>query len=240
MPGRDRRADNELPPPLPPETRTIGQLVAESVRFYGRRFWRGLALGFSPAVLVVVLADAARPVWFIVMWTVGALLLSGSYVFAAALVADVDLTRRTFVRALAVAVAVFLPFPLLVSLFIIPGLLWFALLGLAVPASVIEGLGFRASLGRGLELARADFVHALGSLTTLAVTAFLTQGVLFFLLRGQGDATTRAAAFLASLVISPVVFIGAAMLYVDQAARVRKGVPTGSARAGAEEPSTGS
>jgi hypothetical protein len=97
---------------------------------------------------------------------------------------------------------------------------------------VIEGLSFRAALGRGLELARADFVHALGSLTTLAVTAFLTQGVLFFLLRGQGDATTSAAAFLASLVISPVVFIGAAMLYLDQAARVRTGTRRGGYRSG--------
>ena len=41
----------ELPPPLPPETRTVGQLVAESIRFYGEHFWPVLALGL-PLVAV--------------------------------------------------------------------------------------------------------------------------------------------------------------------------------------------
>ena len=90
-----------------------------------------------------------------------------------------------------------------------------------MPAVVIEGRGFRDALRRGIELARADYVHALGSLCTLSITAFLTQGVLFFLLRGAGDAATSVAGFLASLVVSPLVFLGAAMLYYDQAARVR-------------------
>src|ERR687886_556703 len=52
-PNRSRR---ELPPPLPPETRTVGQLVAEAVRFYGNRFWPSLALGAPPAILVVAVA----------------------------------------------------------------------------------------------------------------------------------------------------------------------------------------
>ena len=59
---------------------------------------------------------------------------------------------------------IFVPFPLLISLFVLPGLGWLALVGLAVPAVVIEGRGFRDALRRGIELARADYVHALGSL----------------------------------------------------------------------------
>ena len=39
-----------LPPPLPPETRTVGQLVAETLRLYGRRFWLVLPLGLPIAV----------------------------------------------------------------------------------------------------------------------------------------------------------------------------------------------
>ena len=35
-------ARTQLPPPLPPETRTVGQLVAESIRLYGARFWPSL------------------------------------------------------------------------------------------------------------------------------------------------------------------------------------------------------
>ena len=45
----------QLPPPLPPETRTVGQLVAESLRLYGARFWPSLALGIGP-----VLSSASR------------------------------------------------------------------------------------------------------------------------------------------------------------------------------------
>ena len=40
----------ELPPPLPPERRTVGQLVAESIRAYQQSFWRCLPLGLPLAV----------------------------------------------------------------------------------------------------------------------------------------------------------------------------------------------
>jgi hypothetical protein len=50
---------------------------------------------------------------------------------------------------------------------------------------------------------------------------FLTGLMLFFLLQGVGESTVRVAAFLALLVLSPVFLLGAGLLYVDQAARVR-------------------
>ena len=39
----------ELPAPLPPHERTVGQLIAESIRFYGSRFWAvlGVILPFT-------------------------------------------------------------------------------------------------------------------------------------------------------------------------------------------------
>jgi hypothetical protein len=40
------------------------------------------------------------------------------------------------------------------------------------------------------------------------------------LLHTQGNQTERVAVVLADLVLSPLLFIGAALLYVDQAARV--------------------
>ena len=52
-----------MPPPLPPETRTVGQLVAESLKLYGARFWPSLALGIGPALFGVAdreLEGAAR------------------------------------------------------------------------------------------------------------------------------------------------------------------------------------
>ena len=48
----------------------------------------------------------------------------------------------------------------------------------------------------------------------------MTQIGAAMLLQGFADNSERAAAFLAGLVLSPVLFMGAALLYVDQAARV--------------------
>jgi hypothetical protein len=141
-------------------------------------------------------------------------------VIASAVVNGVSLRRRSTVNAAIVGAVVYLPFPLLTALFILPGLAWLALVGLAVPAAIAESLGIRAALRRGLALGRADYVHALGGLATLTMLVFVTQIVISLLLQGFADNSERAAAFLAGLVLSPVLFFGAALLYVDQAARI--------------------
>jgi hypothetical protein len=210
----------ELPPPLPPETRTVGQLVAESIRLYGRRFWLALPLGLSVAVLEQGLLEFDSEVRLLLLATIGGALLSVSYAGASALAADTRLTRRSAVVAIAAGALVFVPFPLLILGFILPGLAWLAFIGLVVPVAVIERLGFRAVFGRAMELARADYVHALGSLATLVILYVLTRLVLTLLLRDTGDQTERGAIFLADLVISPLLFLGAALLYFDQRARV--------------------
>jgi hypothetical protein len=64
-----------------------------------------------------------------------------------------------------------------------------------------------------------DYLHALGSLAALALVYFLTSIMLGILLRDQGDQTERIALFLSDLVLAPIVFLGAALLYFDQAAR---------------------
>jgi hypothetical protein len=115
---------------------------------------------------------------------------------------------------------VFAPVPFLVLAYVLPGLIWLASLALLVPVLVVERLPLRASVSRAWRLARADWVHGIGSLLTLAIVVLLTQGVLAFILRGFGDAAIWVAYFLASVVVSPLLFIGTALLYVDQAARV--------------------
>jgi hypothetical protein len=214
------RAKEPLPPPLPPETRTVGQLVAESIRTYGEHFWASIGVGVGPAVATISAAALPRAAEIAFSPTAGALLLSAAYVLASRVVAGDRPARRRLGVALAVGFVVFVPLPFLVTLFILPGLAWVALVGLSVPAAVREGLGFRESFRRGIALARADYVHVLGGLATLAIVAFLTQAVLFFLLRGAGDAALWVALFLADLVISPVFFLGAALLYEDQKARL--------------------
>jgi hypothetical protein len=216
---------SRLPPPLPPETRTVGQLVAETLKLYGTRFWPSLALGIGPALLGVGAAELDGAARVAVVLGAGPVVLGASYAGAVALVQPFGRGGRYLAVALVAGFIAFLP--LCVSrLWIFPGiyllvLAWLALVGLAVPAALVERLGLIDALRRGVRLARADYVHALGSLATLVITIFLTGLVLFFLLRELSDQALRVAALLALLVLSPVFVLGAALLYVDQAARVK-------------------
>ena len=207
---------SELPPPLPPAERTVGQLVAESLRLYGRRFWPSLALGVPPAILNLLARVLEDTLLLVVVPVVGGLLLSLSYVGAVAVASEQPVAVA---RAVAGGVLAFLPFPFFTAFFILPGLVWLAAFGLVVPVLALEEIGFWTAFLRAYKLARADFVHALGSLATLAILVFLTQSMLFFLLRGTGDQTLEIASFVAALVVSPLLFLGSALLYFDQAAR---------------------
>jgi hypothetical protein len=209
----------ELPPPLPPEERTVGQLVGEAIRIYGRNVWKALGIGV-PVAVVNALVWAAPDSAPVLLAAAGALLATFSYVVACSIVTGRSLRSRNTLLAYAIGVLVFVPFPLLAAFFVLPGLVWLSLLGLAVPVALVEGIGIRGSFARALRLARADFVHMLGGLATLALVVFLTQAALFFVLREFAENTRVAAATLASIVVSPIVFLGAALLYVDQEARL--------------------
>ncbi len=219
-------ARSQLPPPLPPERRTVGQLVAEAIRLYGARFWPSLALGIGPALLGVAAAELHGAVRVAIVVGVGPLVLASSYAGAVALVRPIGRGRYVAV-ALAVGYLAFLP--VCVSrLWIFPGIYlvalgWLALVGLAVPAALVERRGYADALRRGVQLARADYIHALGSLATLAITIFLTGLVIFFSLREGSGQALRIAAVLAFIVLAPLFVLGAAVLYVDQAARVESG-----------------
>jgi hypothetical protein len=207
----------ELPPPLPPAERTVGQLVAESMRLYGRRFWPSLALGVPIALLDELSWGRSTDAQTLLLWAWTPLLVA-SMIGAVAIAGDIRRDRLPL--AFAVGVLVFAPVPLLLRLYLLPALAWLALFGLAVPAVLYEGASFRDALIRGRRLASADYVHAFGSLCALAIVTGLSQGMLFLLLHGQADAELRVAGFLAALVVSPLIFLGTALLYFDQAARV--------------------
>jgi hypothetical protein len=216
----------ELPAPLPPEKRTVGQLVAESIRFYGDRFWRALPLGLPLAIADQLSVRQTAGVQMLVYWALTPLFV-GAFVYACTLVHDRPATRT----AVAVALLVYLPFPALRAVFILPGVAWFALLGLAVPAAIVEGLRFRDALVRGRQLGTADYAHALGSLAALVVVVGVAANTLSALLHTQGDSGQRVAVLLSDIVLSPLLFLGGALLYLDQAARV-----VGSARAALHPP----
>jgi hypothetical protein len=215
-----KRVDRPVPPPLPPAQRTIGQLVAESIRLYGRHFLQALPLGVLVAAINQLTVDASR-------FLVGGVLLATAPVFSAAYAyaCRLEVERSVPLRAWAVAIAagslVFVPAALLFPWFALAAVLWLALVGLAVPAAIAEGSSFTGSLRRGFELGRADYVHAAGSLATLVVLFFLVRVGLALVLQSQADNTVRTAIFLADAVIAPLLFLGGAVLYVDQDARLR-------------------
>jgi hypothetical protein len=215
------RAGEPRPAALPPGERTVGQLVAESVRFYGENFVRCLVLGVPPALLAVVTANVSRRVGLILAPTVYGALLSVSLIGACVMVLERRPRAARLVTAGVVGWIVFAPVPFLVLAVVLPALMWLAAVGLVVPVLVVEDSSVRGSLRRAWQLARADYVHALGSLATLAIVVFLTQAMLVFILRGAGGAAIDVAVVLANIVISPLLFIGTALLYVDQRARVQ-------------------
>jgi hypothetical protein len=223
MTGDDtlRAVAQPRPIALPPAERTVGQLVGETVRFYGDNFWPSLALGVPAAAVAVLFKEVSRDVRFVLAPSVAGALVSLAYVAACVLVLDRRPPRTRLVIAWLTGWLVFAPAPFLVLGFVVPGLLWLAAFGLVVPVLVVENVGIRAAFARSWTLARADFVHAVATLFTLAILVILSQGVLVFVLRGFGNNGLSAALFLASVVLSPLLFIGTALLYVDQAARVK-------------------
>ena len=207
-----------LPPALPPESRTVGQLVAEAIHLYRRRFWWSLLLGVPVAALDQLSAGYNGWTQSAFQWAFSPA-LTASFVGASVLALGRPVPRRQLLVALAAGVIVFLPGPLLLRVYVLPLVLWFALAGMAVPAAVAEGLGLRRALRRGVELGRADYVHAAAAIATAVIVYVLSRLVLAVLLHSQADAAERASAFLADLVLSPILFLVPALLYFDQAAR---------------------
>jgi hypothetical protein len=205
----------ELPPPLPPETRTVGQLIAETIRLYGSRFWPSLALGL-PLAVATQLSLGRSPneqtaILFLLTPFVAAAFVRACWLAHGA---------KPTLTAYLCAVLVFAPVPFLVRVFVLPAVAWLALFGLAIPAAMVERLPFRRALRRGRELALADYAHALGSLAALVIVVVISVVTLVLLLRSQGDNGQRIAHLLADLVVSPLLYLGAALLYLDQSARV--------------------
>ena len=152
------------------------------------------------------------------MLAAGSPLMAASYTGASAIVGGVRPPARDVVRAIVVGSLVFVPAAFLTLLFVLPAVAWLALVGLVVPVLVLERPGVGAAFRRAIQLGRADYVHALGSLATLAMLFGLVKLTLVLLLRDLGDLGERAALGLGDLVMSPLLFLGGALLYVDQAA----------------------
>lgn len=218
--ARASRGREERPPPLPPEERTVGQLIAETIRFYGGRFLRALPLGLVVAVSNQLALDRSTAEQ-IAVFLAAAPFFTVAFADACRLVTGAQPSRRAWLTALAAGILVWVPTAALLPWFKLAVVVLLALVGLVVPVALVEGKPFRAAFGRALALGRADYVHAIGSLAALVVMFGLAQAGLALLLESQADETVRTALFLSDVVLGPVLFLGGALLYVDQDARLR-------------------
>ncbi|MEP6909090.1 MAG: hypothetical protein ABI896_01510 [Actinomycetota bacterium] len=209
-----------------PAERTVGQLIADAIRLYGHRFWRSLALGIPAAAFTIGASflDGGPRIGYGIV--VGPLALGASYVWAVMVVTDGhESSGKGFVAAMVALL------PLAVSrvavfqgiYFVALG--WFALVGLAVPTILVEGVSLRDGFRRGLRLARADFAHAFGGVAALAVIVVISIFSLSLFLAGFGSQSVTVSAVLAVVVMAPLFFLGSALLYFDQKARLESGSP---------------
>jgi hypothetical protein len=194
-------------------------VVAQAIELYQRNFYRALLLGIPVAVVDQLVTGLSIPEKSLAL-VAASPLFSLAYAGACAIRQDEKPPLRVWVSAVALGVLTFLPAALLFPWFAILSVLWLGFAGHAVPVVMAERLAPAAALRRTLVLGRADYVHAAGSFATLAILFAITRYTLGLLLASQADAAVRVAIFLADLVMSPLLFLGAAVVYVDLVARV--------------------
>lgn len=197
----------------------MGQLVAETIRLYGSRFFVALPLGVPLAVADLVALDLSTEGRVLVLVT-AAPFFTAAYVVACGLAYGHRPAPRQWVVAMVVGTLAFLPAAAVFPWFALAAVAWLALAGHVVPAAVKEGHGVVAAARRSLQVARADYVHAAGGLAALVLLFGLTRLALGLLLREQADNTIRVSVLLADVVLAPILFLGGALLYVNLAARV--------------------
>lgn len=207
------------PPPLPPIARTVGQVIAEALKLYGTRFFSCLVLGI-PIAIGDPLSYGQSLSERIAILVALSPLFTLAYAEACSIESGTRFPRRAWGTALVVGTLVFIPAAATLGWFALLAIAWLGVAGWVVPVALHEGLGPWASVVRALQLARADLVHAIGSIAALVLVFGLTRNALAWLLREQAENTVRVSVFLADLVISPVVFLGSAIVYRDLAARV--------------------
>jgi hypothetical protein len=209
----------------------LSEILAETVRLYGARFWAAVGLGlpiagafvvtlFAHAVIDTVVVSVA----FTLTYAAAARVTTGDGVGEAW---AQTLVRLPVLLVLAVVVAV--PFTLaLQQLFLlIIAVAWLGLSGFSVPVAMLEGdpgskdwfgrVGY--ALSRSLQLARVEYLHAVGIAAALVITSAVCFVALVAALVGFGDNGREVASVIATAVLAPFFFLGLSVLYFEQKAR---------------------
>jgi hypothetical protein len=146
--------------------------------------------------------------------------------------------RLSVLLPLTIVVSVPLALALTDALYLILVVGWLAFAGLSIPVSMLEDspesdtwfgrLGY--SLHRAVDLARAEYLHALGVAATLGLVWMYLGRVLAQALVGFAESGGFAAFVLAQVVLAPFFFLGLSVLYFEQRARAAGRRPEGAAR----------
>jgi len=216
----------------------LGEVLAETVRVYGERRWAALgvgaiasagfalALGVPEVLAIVVIALA-----FTACYAAATRVLAGD-TFTESM-AQVAL-RSPVLAVLAAVVSV--PFalaiftrpadPLAGLILLFFAIAWLVFVGLSIPVAVaepVESPSWFARLGRSLhrsvELARAEFFHAVGITAAFVLVYGLLGPLLAALLVGFAENGRTVAFLLSQVVLAPFFFLGLAVLYFEQSAR---------------------
>ena len=211
----------------------VGEVLAETIRIYGERFWAAIGLGAVVAgafLLAVLVRQDAIGIAIL------ALAFTGVYAAAARVVGG-DGFRQAWAQTslrlpvlvvLSVVVSVPLAFGVLGDpLFVLFAAFWIAFAGFAVPVTMherssgddrwLQRLGH--AMSRSVELARSHYVHAAGVVAALLVVYHLVGLLLAATLAGFAENAGLGAFLLTQLVLAPFFFLGLAVLYFEQKAR---------------------
>jgi hypothetical protein len=213
----------------------LGEVFAETVRIYGERRWAAFGLGAVVAAVFILsgyvpvaVAVALLAVAFTTSWALATRLATGdAFVEACAHLA------RSAPALVVFTLVASVPFALAISqaFLIVFAVAWLALVGFSIPVSVAErppgdGSPFGRiafALHRSLELARAEYLHAAGVVAALVVVYVVVGYVLAAALAGFADNSGLAAVALVQVVLAPFFFLGLAVLYFEQRARLESG-----------------
>ena len=218
---------------MPPIDRplALGELLAETARLYGERFWAALGVGAVIAAAFVVALRVPEPLRtavvvsaITVVYAATARIVSGD-TFGEAWGQVAARVPVLVVLGLAVTV----PFALVAQYLtlLIAAAAWLGLVGFSIPVAMLERdseprgsfsrIGY--ALRRSLAVARAEYLHAFGVAAALMLVYVLVGTLVGRALIGFADSGTLAAVTLVQLVFAPFFFIGLCVLYFDQTAR---------------------
>jgi hypothetical protein len=220
--------DAEVSKPL-----SVGELIASAIRIFGARPYEFLGLGVVLAA-TYFLATA-------IPFVAGLALLAGTFAFALGICVRLitgdsvpaALERMLNVAPSLVALAIVVAVPFYIGstwlVLLVLSVAWLALTAFAIPVAVLEepdedafGARVAHALRRTVTLARVEYLHAVGVVGALVIIYVLIGIVLALALFSFADNGQYAALALSQIVLAPFFFIGLAVLYFEQDARMRR------------------